>query len=102
MKNVSMPVDTRTRERPERASQTPTRLPRWLATSPHGTWLGSDTASVWVPYSAPHARQVGSALTACREFAVGWPLLWDIPFDTDAPDVCQECVVAIRHAPSSL
>jgi hypothetical protein len=70
------------------------RLARWLATSPNGTWRARGSATVWVPYSEPHAREVGAALTACGQFAVGWELFWDLPFDSEAPSVCQECADA--------
>jgi hypothetical protein len=72
------------------------RLAQWLATSPNGTWQLRGQERAWVPYSMPHARAVGSSVTACGLFAVGWQLFWDIPFDAASPQVCQECAQAIR------
>jgi hypothetical protein len=73
-----------------------TRLARWLSTSPNGTWQVRGTSSMWVPHLEAHAREVGAALTACGRFAVGWELFWDLPFDAEAPGVCQACVDAMR------
>jgi hypothetical protein len=75
-----------------------TRLARWLVTSPNGTWRVHAQTSVWAPFSAPHAREVGAALTACGQFAVGWELFWSLPFDPEAPGVCQDCADAVGSA----
>jgi hypothetical protein len=79
----------------------PERLARWLATCPNGTWQPRGTGTVWVPYSMPHAREVGASLTACGRFAVGWELFWDLPFRPEATDVCQECAEALKDSHSS-
>jgi hypothetical protein len=45
-----------------------------------------------VPYGKQHAREVGVSRTACGANALGWPYIWNLPFDMARGDVCEVCL----------
>lgn len=77
----------------------PAQLPKWLVTAPHGVWQVIAGERSWVPFGVRHAREVGGTLTACKQFAVGWQLFWDLPFLAAEGGVCQECAEEILRDP---
>ena len=65
---------------------------RWVISVPHTAMRDVGGQMVERPYGVSHARQTGSALTACGRYAVGWRIFGELPFQTSAsrlPGVCR-------------
>lgn len=59
----------------------------WYVTAAHVVHVHDEE----YPYGTQHARQPGSALTACGLFALNWPILWSRPFWSTDEDTCEAC-----------
>lgn len=74
-----------------------TELPRWLVTASHGVWQATASGRSWVPYAVHHARTGGRPLTACGQFAVGWPMFWDMRFGEHHARACKGCLESVSN-----
>jgi len=82
----------------------PTRpIPKWLVSARNGLYVENGVApSLWRPFGVHHARQVGSAVTACGLPAFGWQLFWDLPFPSHVDAACVECRVVVLRSDFSM
>jgi hypothetical protein len=81
---------------PSASKDSPTPLEsQWLVSVPHTALREVDGHSVERPYGVIHARESGSGLTACGQYAVGWRIFWELRFSTTDADSCPECIDAV-------
>jgi hypothetical protein len=77
----------------ERPSARP--LPTFFVSAPHGT-RGRAAAGERGsrPVGEQHARQPGSAYTACGRVALGWRMFWEMPFPVASAATCRSCMIS--------
>ena len=70
---------------------------QWLVSAAHVALEDVDGHKVERPYGVMHARESGSGLTACGQYAIGWRMFWEIRFRPTDPRACPDCIVAVAR-----
>lgn len=73
-------------------------LHRWFVVAQCGQWGGADGARS--PGSLTHAKEMGTARTACGLNCGTWVKWWERPFPMPSAPTCRTCLEVVVSAPS--
>jgi len=66
--------------------------PTWMVSARNGQYVREASGtSAWVPFGLQHARQVGSATTACGLASFEWQIFWELRFPAERGPSCPDC-----------
>ena len=70
---------------------------RWFPTVASGRWDTRSTEPRFISVVPVHAKEMGSASTACGVITTGWARLWEFEFPENAEHMCGECRLVLGN-----